>query len=196
MKGLIFIPDISGFTNFVKNIEIDLGVAITSNLLNEIIDSNPLDVELSEIEGDAVLFYKLGKPLPLEEVFAGFKSMYDAFNRKFKSLKEAYNIKADLSLKFIVHYGELNVYNIKGFKKLFGKTVIESHCLLKNGNGQTNYILITEDYLQALNHSAKATVMNNWKYNLSTSKFFLGLRTIGYSFYNYRSIKSCPAVLA
>jgi len=59
MQGLIFIPDISGFTNFVKNIDIDLGVSITSDLLNGIIDNNPLDLDISEIEGDAVLYYRL-----------------------------------------------------------------------------------------------------------------------------------------
>jgi hypothetical protein len=184
MKALIFIPDISGFTNFVKNIDIDLGVSITSDLLNEIIDSNPLDIEISEIEGDAILFYKIGKPLSLESVFAAFKSMYDAFTSKYKSLKALHNIEAELSLKFIVHYGDINVYDIKGFKKLYGKTVIESHCLLKNGNGQSNYVLITEDYLQAL-ESSRVAIVDSWKFNSSTWKVLEGLRTVAYNFYNY-----------
>ena len=55
MKGLIFIPDISGFTNFVKKIDDELGWKITRELLIEIIESNPLYLEISEIEGDAVL---------------------------------------------------------------------------------------------------------------------------------------------
>ena len=63
MKGLIFIPDISGFTNFVKKIDIELGRKITRELLIEIIESNPLYLEISEFEGDAVLYYKQGKPI-------------------------------------------------------------------------------------------------------------------------------------
>lgn len=58
MQGLIFIPDITGFTNFVRKIDIDLGVSITRDLLNEIIDNNDMELELSEIEGDALLFLK------------------------------------------------------------------------------------------------------------------------------------------
>ncbi len=185
MKGLIIIPDISGFTNFVKNINIDLGVSITSDLLNEIIDSNPLDIEISEIEGDAILFYKVGKPLSLKNVFAGFKNIYEAFNNKFESLKTLYNIEANLSLKFIVHYGEINVYNIKGFKKLYGQTVIESHCLLKNGEGNKDYILITEDYFKALDQTKSVVNSSAWKYTTSGAQSFAGLRRIGYSFYNY-----------
>jgi len=185
MKGLIIIPDISGFTNFVKNINIDLGVSITSDLLNEIIDSNPLDIEISEIEGDAILFYRVGKPLSLKNMFAGFKKIYEAFNNKFESLKSLYNIEADLSLKFIVHYGDINVYNIKGFKKLYGQTVIESHCLLKNGEGNKDYILITDDYFKALDETASVVNSSGWKYTASCVQSFAGLRRIEYSFYNY-----------
>lgn len=185
MKGLIIIPDISGFTNFVKSIDIDLGVSVTSDLLNEIIDSNPLDIEISEIEGDAILFYKVGKPLLLKNVFAGFKNIYEAFNNKFESLKTLYNIEANLSLKFIVHYGEINVYNIKGFKKLYGQTVIESHCLLKNGEGNKDYILITEDYFKALDPTVSVVNSSVWKYTTSGAHSFTGLRKIEYSFYNY-----------
>ena len=153
MKGLIFIPDISGFTNFVKSIDMDLGASITRDLLNSIIDNNPLDMNLSEIEGDAILFYKLGKPFPLEEVMSGFKNMYEAFDSRFKKWKLQYKIEADLSLKLIVHYGDIIVYDIKGFKKLYGETVIESHSLLKNGSGIADYILVTEDYVRALHQN-------------------------------------------
>ncbi|MEJ7830687.1 MAG: DUF2652 domain-containing protein, partial [Segetibacter sp.] len=166
---------------------IDLGVSITSDLLNEIIDSNTLDLEIFEIEGDAILFYKAGKPLPLKIMFAGFKKIYEAFKNKFESLKSSYNIEADLSLKFIVHYGDINVYSIKGFKKLYGQTVIESHCLLKNGEGNKNYILITEDYFKALDQAVSVVSSSNWEYTTSSSQCFTGLRKIGYSFFNYSS---------
>lgn len=133
MKGLIFIPDISGFTNFVKKIDIDLGWKITRELLIEIIESNPLYLEISEIEGDAVLYYKQGKPIEIEAIMNGFQDIMKAFNKKYQKLREAYGIEADLSLKLIVHYGSLSEFKIKGFTKLYGRTVIEAHRLLKNG---------------------------------------------------------------
>jgi hypothetical protein len=184
MKGLIVIPDITGFTSFVKNIDMDLGAAITSDLLNTIIDSNTLELEVSEIEGDAVLFYKLGRPFDLSEVFEGLKKINEAFRNKLRELKAANNITADLSLKFIVHYGELNVYNIKGFKKLYGQTVIEAHCLLKNGDGQTNYILFTQDYISAIADFSTGNT-SSWIFTSSHSTIIAGLRTIDYCFYTY-----------
>ncbi|MDB5192224.1 MAG: hypothetical protein JWQ96_1787 [Segetibacter sp.] len=185
MKGLIIIPDITGFTNFVKNINIDLGVTITSELLNEIIDSNPLELEISEIEGDAILFYKMGAPIAVKEVFEGLKTIYDAFTNKLESLKSIYNVEADLSLKFIVHYGEISVYNIRGFKKLYGQTVIEAHCLLKNGNGKTSYVLITDDYLYSSSSTSFITTTAGWKYSTSNCKNYAGLGNINYCFYMY-----------
>ena len=184
MQGLIFIPDITGFTNFVNSVNIDLGVSITRDLLTEIITSNPLDVELSEIEGDAILYYKLGNPIPIKNMFAGFKKISEAFDNKYSSLKNLYNIEADLSLKFIVHYGNINVYDVRGFRQLYGETVIESHRLLKNGCGASNYILITEDYFNALNQSTSDIpfIDSEFTYN---SGLFNGLRKIGYYFFSY-----------
>jgi hypothetical protein len=189
MKGLIIIPDITGFTNFVKHTNIDLGATITTALLNEIIDSNPLDLNISEIEGDAVLFYKMGKPIPITLLFAGLKNIYQAFNAKLRSLRLIYNLHADLSLKFIIHYGDINVYNIKGFKKLFGETVIEAHRLLKNEHSQSNYILITEDYLSAVGAVVLPFHVCNWKYNSFKSQFLEGLREVSFHYYNYSLIR-------
>jgi hypothetical protein len=184
MKGLIFIPDISGFTNFVKNIDIDLGVSITSDLLNEIIDNNPLDLDISEIEGDAVLYYKIGKPIPLQQVFNGFQRMYEAFDKKYKRWKLLYNLEADLSLKLIVHYGDIIVYDLKGFKKLYGETVIESHRLLKNGSDASEYMLITEDYVKALQQNISDMFVQGFELNAYTSRPYSGVKKIAYYFFS------------
>src|SRR3990170_5034479 len=98
MKGLIFIPDISGFTNFVNKIDVDLGWKVTRELLIEIIESNPLYLEISEIEGDAVLYYKPGKPMEVEALLNGFQEIMKSFNKKYEQLREAYGIEAELSL--------------------------------------------------------------------------------------------------
>lgn len=184
MQGLIFIPDICGFTNFVNRVNIDLGVFIIQDLLNEIIDSNPLNVELSEIEGDAVLYYKLGKPISLKRMFGAFKTISEAFDIKYSSLKALHNIEADLSLKFIVHYGDINLYDIKGSRKLYGETVIESHRLLKNGAGTSNYILITEDYFTALQQTTTDALLSASELTYYCSDLFTGLRKIGYYFFS------------
>ena len=152
MQGTILIPDITGFSNFVNSVNSDIGVIITRDLLNEIINSNPLKVELSEIEGDALLYYKVGIPITLKELFAGLRIITQAFDTKYRNLKKQYKIKVDLCLKFIVHYGKINLYEIMGSTKLYGETVIETHRLLKSGCTASTYILITKDYFSALDH--------------------------------------------
>lgn len=62
-KAILFIPDMSGFSNFVTNTEILHGQEITAFLIEEIISSTYIDFSVSEIEGDAVLFYKEGSAL-------------------------------------------------------------------------------------------------------------------------------------
>jgi hypothetical protein len=135
---------------------------------------------LSEIEGDAILFYKVGEPLPLHQIFNGIETIYEGFNNKFSQLKERHSLQADLSLKFIVHYGDLNIYKIKGFTKLFGQTVIEAHSLLKNGYDASHYILITEDYFKGLNKSHTDVPKSNWKFATYSSVTYNGTREIDF----------------
>jgi hypothetical protein len=61
--SLLFIPDISGFTKFVNDTEVAHGRHVAAELLELIVDSDELGLTLSEVEGDALLFYKLG-PVP------------------------------------------------------------------------------------------------------------------------------------
>ena len=193
MNGLIFIPDISGFTKFVSNIDIELGMSVTRDLLNNIIENNSLGMDLSEIEGDAILFYKLGKPIPLKYVLSSFKNMYEAFDASYRRWKIQYNIEADLSLKLIVHYGNILVYDIKGFKKLYGETVIESHNLLKNGNSEKNYILITEDYLSALHHHVPDIKSFNPRYLSFKSQLTTDAKRISYYFFSGNNMPSAAS---
>jgi hypothetical protein len=185
VKGLIFIPDISGFTNFVKKIDIDLGWKITRELLIEIIESNPLYLEISEIEGDAVLYYKQGKPIEIEAIMNGFQTIMKAFNKKYQKLREIYDIEANLSLKLIVHYGSLSEFKIKGFTKLYGRTVIEAHKLLKNGSESKNYILMTDEYLKALNKNVEDIDLPQWVHSEHECRFFEDVGIISFYYFHY-----------
>src|SRR5688500_20320658 len=68
-KGLLFIPDISGFTRFVTDMEIEHSRHIIQELLEILIDSNEIGLEISEIEGDAILFYKFGQSPDLQQLY-------------------------------------------------------------------------------------------------------------------------------
>jgi len=62
-EGLIIIPDISDYTEFVNSICIEAGRYLTRELLASILQANKLEMNVSEIEGDAILFYKFGKSI-------------------------------------------------------------------------------------------------------------------------------------
>ena len=150
-KGLIFIPDISGFTRFVNDVEIDHSRHIIQELLEVIINSNQIGLEISEIEGDAILFYKYGDVPDLAAIYSQIEKMFCAFHKHLISYdhRRFCHCKAcagavELTLKVITHYGEFTEYNVKNFNKLIGKDIIVAHQLLKNDIDQHEYWLVTD----------------------------------------------------
>jgi hypothetical protein len=150
-RGLLFIPDISGFTQFVNEMEIEHSRFIIERLLEVLIDANELGMEISEIEGDAILFYRFGSSMELKELYAQVQRMFCDFHRSLKSADPGSMCSCTpcrtaveaLSLKVVTHYGEFTSYNVKNFNKLLGKDVIVAHQLLKNDVPEREYWLVT-----------------------------------------------------
>lgn len=155
-QGLLFIPDISGFTRFVAQVEIEHSRQIIQELLETLIDANDIGLEISEIEGDAILFYRFGERPELNAIYAQVERMFRDFHRHLRTYEyhrlcqcKACISAVDLSLKVITHYGEFTGYNIRNFSKLIGKDVIIAHQLLKNGIEEHEYWLVTPGVLPA-----------------------------------------------
>ena len=153
-RGLLFIPDISGFSRFVHETEIGHSRLIIQELLEVLINANQLGLEVSEIEGDAILFYKFGEPPSLQDLYRQVEKMFCDFHRNLiaydhrrycqcKACLSAIN----LTLKVITHYGEFTGYNVKNFNKLIGKDIIVAHQLLKNDINHHEYWLVTRGLL-------------------------------------------------
>ena len=75
-SALLFMPDISGFTEFVSKTEIQHAQSIVGELLEIIMESNQLDLEVSAIEGDAIFFYRLGKAPTLDQLWGQVQQVY------------------------------------------------------------------------------------------------------------------------
>ena len=153
-RGLLFIPDISGFTKFITEMEIEHSRFIIQELLETLIDSNQLGLEISEVEGDAILFYKFGTPPSTEAIYHQVEKMFCAFHRHLQAYEyrrfcqcKACLSAVNLSLKVITHYGEFTGYSVKSFQKLIGKDVIVAHQLLKNDIEQHEYWLATRNLI-------------------------------------------------
>lgn len=149
---LLCIPDISGFTEFMSGTDFDLSSKVIPTLLNKIIYSNKIGLKVSEIEGDAVLFFKTGKMPPLKKLIEQCESFYLEFyeqlvvlREQFKEDKDAPVIPEVLGLKIILHFGEEVAATKVGNRiKLFGEDLIIAHRLLKNKIRMDEYILLSE----------------------------------------------------
>ena len=148
-EGIILIPDFSGFTEFVFNTKLYTGEYIVRELLSTLIDVNDTSVDISEIEGDAILFYRYDEQPSYHNISVMLRKMRNAFNNKIEELSKSLSTTIDLSLKFIVHYGTFSQYNIGNFRKLYGKTIVEAHQLLKNEVAEhPSYALYTHSFLE------------------------------------------------
>jgi len=173
-KGLLFIPDISGFTRFVTEMEIEHSRNIIQALLEILIDANELSLEISEVEGDAILFYKFGTLPTLDEIYRQVEKMFCSFHRHLLAYEhrrfcqcKACISAINLSLKVVTHYGEFTGYTVKNFYKLIGKDVIVAHQLLKNDIEQHEYWLVTKNVVPAA-HDAEPAQWMHW--NSSTKQ--------------------------
>ncbi|QEK51824.1 DUF2652 domain-containing protein [Pedobacter aquae] len=163
------IPDITGFTKFMMSANQDFAHEVIPNILQTIIKTNILELNVAEIEGDAIFFYKTGRLPSVQKVARQCKAIYDAFNNFIASYKEIdiqnyekYLANNQLGIKIIIHHGKISISNIEGHIKLMGEDVILVHKLLKNSVQQHNYILLSQQYLDKLKDKKVAKNWFNW----------------------------------
>jgi len=150
-KSLLFLPDISGFTEFVNTTEVGHSQQVIAELLEVLIKANTLALQLAEIEGDALFFYKEGEIPSLEMLLAQVETMFTAFYSHLKLLEKnricpcnACSSAPNLQLKIIAHNGAIQFITVQGKSKPFGIEVIEAHRLMKNSINSTNYVLFSK----------------------------------------------------
>ena len=112
-KSLLFIPDISGFTEFVQTTEVNHSQHVIAELLEVLVEANTQDLLLAEVEGDALFFYK-EELVSSEKLLAQVETMYTAFYSHLKLLEKnricpcnACSSAPKLQLKIIAHSGNL-----------------------------------------------------------------------------------------
>ncbi|WP_044213278.1 DUF2652 domain-containing protein [Flammeovirga sp. OC4] len=149
-KTLLFLPDISGFTEFVQTTEAQHSQHVIAELLEVMIESNTIGLELAEVEGDALFFFKEEMP-SLEQLLAQIENTFTAFYSHLKLLEKnrvcpcmACTTAPQLQLKIIVHCGDVEFITVQNKRKPFGAEAIEAHRLMKNDVDSDNYILISD----------------------------------------------------
>ena len=153
----IMIANMTGYTDFISTTELEHSSHIVNELLELIVEADELELTVSEIEGDAVLFYKTGDAIPCEALVQQCLAMFHSFHRKLKIIERdsvcqcgVCQNASNLGLKFVAHFGPLKEISVANFKKASGLDMIVAHRLLKNDIAAEEYVLVTDPYLTQL----------------------------------------------
>ena len=190
---LIFIPDITGFSKFVNDTDIAHSQHIIEELLEALINANEIDMQVSEIEGDAILFYKEGELIPMSKLLAQVESMYAKFHTHLKMYEHtricqcgACSSANNLKLKFVINYGEVSFNKIKDHVKLFGKDVIIAHRLMKNEVAPTEYVLFADNVIKSQPESTELELYGWDRLEQGSEEYDIG--TLEYYFMNLKPL--------
>jgi hypothetical protein len=158
--GYLFLADISGYTRFQAQTELEHSHMAISYLLETIVEHLTPTLTIVKIEGDAVFAYIEDDRRPSDGTLLGLlDKTYIAFRDKAINLRKGSTCQCracealpSLDLKFIGHHGEFMVQQIAGIRDLFGSDVTLAHRLLKNNISETmgwhGYALLTRQGLE------------------------------------------------
>jgi len=139
---------------------------VIAELLGLIIESDELSMTVSELEGDAVFFYRHGRLPDFEALVGQARRTFEAFHshlRVFESQRicecGACRGTQGLSLKIVAHAGPIELISVHGFEKPYGSDVIVAHRLLKNDLKESEYLLVTKS---ALSHAEAPPKPPDW----------------------------------
>lgn len=159
--GTFLIADISGYTEYLANADLEHGPAIATDLITRIVESLEPRFEVNKVEGDAVFAFATSPELTGDGVIEVIDGTYAAFNRRLLSVGQATScgcaacgMVPRLDLKLVAHSGDFSRQQIAGRTELVGRDVIVAHRLLKNSLGfagaGSGYVLLTDACVQRL----------------------------------------------
>lgn len=162
MRGHLVIADISGYTRFLTESELEHANNILEELLNATIAAINAPLSLSSIEGDAILLYgEMIEGTIGQTTVESVERLYMAFAGALETMilnttcqcNACVNINT-LGLKIVMHCGEFTMSSIGGRETITGPDVILTHRLLKNHvvdeTGIADYLLLTDACVKVL----------------------------------------------
>jgi class 3 adenylate cyclase len=154
--GFLILADITGFTAYLSQVELDHAQSILAELLETIVEKFKTMLIISKLEGDAVFAYIPAEKLTrgetllelIETTYLAFKDQVEATRRRTTCNCQACSRIPSLDLKFILHYGEYMEQRVGDIHELVGSDVNLVHRLLKNSVAETTgwraYVLLTQ----------------------------------------------------
>lgn len=162
LAGFLVIADITGYTTYLNDAELDHAQGVLESLLGLLVDGARSPLVVSNLAGDAVFSYALDSSgVDGQTVVEIIEDTYVAFRRAVDlmvlnttcSCNACVNISS-LDLKLFVHHGSFTTHRVGGREELLGPDIITIHRLLKNHvreqTGITAYTLFTEPAIDRL----------------------------------------------
>lgn len=166
-SGYLVLADITGYTSFVAQTEIEHADIALSYLLETIIEKLSEMFTIAKLEGDAVFAYmdadqlREGKTLLdlIDRSYLAFRDKALSLHQQATCPCRACQALPTLDLKFLLHYGDYVIQQVAGIRDLLGTDVNLIHRLLKNGVSQSTgwkgYALFTDIALEQMKCSRK-----------------------------------------
>lgn len=161
-RGFILIADITGYTAYLNESELEHARGTLTDLLELLIEHTRSPLVISRLEGDAVISYGLEAGFVSAQTFLEtIESTYLDFRKAIELMvmnntcqcNACVNVSA-LDLKFFVHFGSFVLQKIGGHDELLGTDINLIHRLLKNSvtadTGIRAYLLCTDAAAAAL----------------------------------------------
>ena len=153
-EGALVLADISGYSKFIAQTEVDHSWSILHELLDTMVRSMQGRMDVAQVEGDAILFVT---GLSTTEVIQSVDSTFVAFHRRLRAMQAVTTCPCAacatigiLKLKFVVHHGRFSRQRLGTVEQLHGADVIVAHRLLKNRVPSKEYLLVTDAVLERL----------------------------------------------
>lgn len=161
-RGYLVIADITGYTAFLNDSELEHAEDSLKDLLDLLIDQTKPPLVISRLEGDAVISYSpeasflQGQTMVeiIENTYVRFREARQRMRLNTSCTCNACQNIPNLDLKFFVHHGTYVLQIFANYTELVGKDVNIAHRLLKNHikeeTGISAYAAYSEAAVEAL----------------------------------------------
>jgi len=174
-KGFFILTDISGYTEFLTESELEHAHQALQNLFDAQLKNVRFPLKISGFRGDAIFMYtpEIGMINPqsfietLENLYIVFTDTAHLMQANTTCPCQAcVNIKK-LDLKMCIHYGEYLIQTLGDREELLGADVIVPHRMLKNQviekTGVQSYALFSQAAAEALGLDRLCTSLTPYK---------------------------------
>jgi uncharacterized protein YndB with AHSA1/START domain len=161
-SGYFLIADITGYTAYLSESELEHAQETLSTLLTLLIEHTRPPLVISRLAGDAVISYAMSERITQGQTFVEMlEDTYVAFRRAIELMVLNNTCKCNacanvgsLDLKFFVHHGVFGIQHLDEHDELVGSDVNLIHRLLKNRvfeeTGLRAYTLYTDAAIRKL----------------------------------------------